>query len=300
MTEKRYIPPNFDPPQPRPDDSPPPWRAGALLSPQAAREAEWEGGERAELGFVRIFTLAVLGGAFVGLAVALATTLGVGAGALPFGVGRLLGGAIVALGYAAVVVTGGELFAANNLVVMAMAGGRISFWRLLGHWIVVFWGNMAGAVIVAVLTFAAEHYMLAERKVGLAALELAAGRIGAGFLQLMALGILGSVLLCLALWLAMAARGMAGAVTAVLLPVAAMFAMGFEHATANMYAVLAGLLVKADLSFLQMAGKTAADFAGLNWGGFFWQSLLPVALGNVIGGTVLVGLVYGFVRLRRE
>ena len=113
MTEKRYIPPSFDPPQPRPDDSPPPWRAGALLSPQAAREAEWEGGERAELGFVRIFTLAVLGGAFVGLAVALAITLGVGAGALPYGVGRLLGGAIVALGYAAVVVTGGELFAAN-------------------------------------------------------------------------------------------------------------------------------------------------------------------------------------------
>lgn len=312
MTEKRFIPPVLQPPEPTSAKAPPPelppvlqppeppLRSDGLLSPEALQEAEEAGVERARLGFVRLFSLAVLGGAFVGLGVVLATTIGSGTVALPEGLGRLLGGLALSLGFVAAVLTGSELFAGNNRVMMALVSRRISFWRLLGHWIIVFWGNLAGAGALAVLVFASEHYILDSGGVGQRGLQLALDTVNAGFLQLTALGILGNVLLCLALWLAMAARSMPGVIAALLLPLAALTTMGFQHVTANMYAVLAGLLMKGDLSLLQRIGTAATDYAQLSWSGFLWHSLLPVAIGNLIGGPVLVGLAYGFIRLREQ
>ena len=304
MTEKRFVPPILQPPEQKPPEPPrapaSPLRPDGLLSPDDLAEAEAAGEERARLGFVRIFSLAVLGGALVGLGVVFATTIGSGTGGLPGGVGRLLGGLVLSLGFVAAVLSGSELFAGNNRVMMALVSRRISFWRLLWNWIIVFWGNWAGAAGMAVLVFASKHYVLDSGRVGQYGLQLALETVNAGFLQLTALGILGNVLLCLALWFAMAARSMVGVITAVLLPLAALTTMGFQHVTTNMYAVMAGLLMKEDLNLLQEIGKTAADFAQLNWSGFFWQSLLPVALGNLIGGPVLVGLAYGFIRLRER
>ncbi len=275
-----------------------PPRFDALLPPEMAERAEAVGVAKASLEGSVLFTLAVLAGAFVALGGVFATTALAGGTGVPWGPLRVLAGVVFSLGLILVVVGGAELFTGNNLLVMAWVGGRITSRALLRNWLIVYAGNFVGAVGTALLVYVAGTHAFGAGAFGVAALGLAAGKLRLGFAQAVALGILCNTLVCLAVWLSYSARTTTDRILAIVPPIAAFVAAGFEHSVANMYFVPFGWLVAAfDPAFVTAHGLDAQARA-LGWAAFLGRNLLPVTIGNLIGGTLFVGAVYWFVYLR--
>jgi formate transporter FocA len=273
----------------------------ALIPAEMAAKAEQIGVKKAHLNPVSMFVLAVLAGAFIALGAIFSTTVVAGAGdALPYGVTRLLAGVVFSLGLILVIVGGAELFTGNNLIVMAWASRKVSTSLLVQNWIVVYLGNFVGALGTAALVYASGQYTFGKGAVGAAALATGDFKAGLGFGQALALGILCNALVCLAVWLTFSARTTTDRILAIVPPIAAFVAAGFEHSIANMYFVPIALFVKAGApaSFWTNIGRTAADFPHLTWEKFLLNNLLPVTLGNIVGGALLVGVVYWFVYRR--
>jgi formate/nitrite transporter len=275
-------------------------RLDALMPAEMAAKAAEIGVRKAALGTVPMFVLAILAGAFIALGAAFATTVAAGAaGELPYGVVRLLAGLAFSLGLILVIVGGAELFTGNNLLAMAWASRRISTGAVVRNWVIVYVGNLVGAVGTAVLVVVAGQYAFGGGSVGAVALGTAATKVGYEPLQAFVLGILCNGLVCLAVWLTYSARSTTDRILAIVPPIAAFVAMGFEHSVANMYFIPAGMLIRAVApeSFWAAIGATPADYAALDWAGLV-GNLGPVTLGNIVGGTVLVGAVYWLVYLR--
>ena len=282
-------------------DSGPPF--DALLPAEMAAKAAQAGVRKARMGLTEMTVLAVLGGAFISLGAVFATTVVAGAApSIPYGVRQLLAGTVFSLGLILVLVGGAELFTGNSMLVMAWARREVGTSLLLRNWAVVLLGNAAGAMATATLVFFAGQYRFGTGAVGAAALATANAKSGLGFVQALALGVLCNALVCLAVWLNLSARTTTDRILSIVPPVAAFVAAGFEHSIANLYFVPLGLLIKdgAPPEFWTSIGRTPADFADLTWGRFLVSNLLPVTLGNVLGGGVLVSAVYGFVYLRRD
>lgn len=274
----------------------------ALLPPKMALKAEEIGVSKAEMGWRNTFALAVMAGAFIGMGAVFATTVTAGAnGQLTFGLTKLLGGLVFCLGLILVVVAGAELFTGNNLIVMAWADGKVSTQHLLRNWGIVYVGNFVGSIATVGLMFFTKQYAFGSGAIGLNILNIANGKTSLDFFQAIALGIMCNALVCLAVWLCYSARTTTDKILSIIFPITAFVAAGFEHSIANMYFIPMGLLVKigAPASFWESIGKTAADYAGLTWANFFFANLLPVTIGNIIGGSVMVGLVYWFVYIRK-
>jgi len=273
----------------------------ALLPDEIARKAEGVGAAKARLDSLSLFVLAILAGAFIGLGAMFSITAAAGMGALPFGLVQFVAGIAFSLGLILVILGGAELFTGNTLMVMAWASGRISLAEMLRAWGIVYAGNFVGAVATALLVALAGQYLGGSGAVGAKALDLAAAKAALPWERAFFLGILCNVLVCLAVWLALGAHSTADKILAMILPVAAFVAAGFEHSVANMYILPLGLFIKAlaGESFWQAIGAGPSDYAGLDWPAFLWR-LIPVTAGNIIGGGVLVGAVYWFVYLRRR
>lgn len=268
----------------------------ALPPADIARKAEAIGAAKATMAPMDVFVLAVLAGSFIALGAAFATTVASGSD-LPYGMTRLLTGVAFSLGLILVVVAGAELFTGNNLVVMAWASRRVSTLALLRNWSLVFAGNFVGAFATALLVWLAQQYTFGGGSVGATALSIASAKTQLGFGQAIALGVLCNALVCLAVWLSYGAHTTTDKIIAIVPPITAFVAMGFEHSVANMYFVSFGLLVERDEAFV--AGTPGVpDLGSLDWQAFLLDNLLPVTIGNVIGGGVLVGIVYWFVYLR--
>jgi formate transporter FocA len=273
----------------------------ALLPPEMAAKAESIGVTKARLASSDMFVLAVLAGAFIALGAMFATTVTAGtAGAVPYGVARLLAGLVFCLGLILVVVAGAELFTGNHLIVMAWADRRVALSRMLRNWGIVYAGNLVGATSTAALLFLTKQYTFGGGEVGLAALNTAELKSGFGFGQAIALGIMCNALVCLAIWLTYSARSVTDKVLAIVFPITAFVAAGFEHSIANMYFLPIGLFVKeaAPDSFWNTIDKSASDFPDLTLGNVVIGNLLPVTAGNIIGGSLMVGLVYWLVYVR--
>ncbi len=277
-------------------------RIDALLPQEMALRAEEVGMKKSAMDFLTTFFLAILAGAFIALGAIFATTVTTGAADLPYGVGRLLGGMVFCLGLILVIVGGAELFTGNNLIAMAWASGKVSTRSMLRNWGIVYVGNFVGSVGTAILMLLTRQYMGASGAVGLNALAIANAKCGLGFVQAMALGIMCNTLVCLAVWLTFSAHSTVDKIAAILFPITAFVAAGFEHSIANMYFIPIGLLIKtaAPAEFWAMIGKTSADFANLTWANFLLKNLLPVTIGNVIGGSLLVGGIYWLIYMRRR
>jgi len=274
----------------------------ALLPAEIARKAEGIGAAKARLDAVTLLTLAVLAGAFIGFGALFSTVTVAGTGeAWPYGAARLLAGLVFSLGLILVVVGGAELFTGNNLMVMAWAGRLITGREIARAWTLVYVGNLAGAIGTASLVFLSGHHALGAGAIGKSALAIAAGKAALPFLDALLLGVLCNVLVCLALWLSYSARSVTDKILAIVPPVAAFVAAGFEHSIANMYFLPAGLLIKAfaPATFWTAIGAAPEDFAGLTVAGAV-ANLVPVTLGNIVGGGLLVGGVYWFAYLRRR
>ena len=273
-------------------------RMEALLPQEMADKAEVAGVRKVALSILPMFALAVLAGAFIGLGAMFATTTAAATATLPYGLARLLIGLAFCLGLILVVVAGAELFTGNNLIVMAWANHKISTWALLRNWVIVYIGNFVGSLGTAGLVFLAKQYTSGGGSVGEAALNIAVGKVNLGFVQALALGILCNALVCLAIWLTFSARSVADKILAIIFPISAFVAAGFEHSIANMYFIPYALLIKTFDPAFGVAKKI--DLTNLTWGSFFLKNLLPVTLGNILGGAVLVAAMYWFIYLRKE
>jgi formate/nitrite transporter len=276
----------------------------AFPPPKMASRMEEAGVNKAKLNASTMFVLAILAGAFIGGGATFCTvvTTGLSAAGMGYGMIKLLGGLSFCLGLIAVVVAGAELFTGNNLIIMAFASGRITLIQLLRNWGIVYLGNLVGSILAASIMLLTKQYTFAGGGIGANALAIANAKCTLGFVQAIALGIMCNALVCLAVWLCASARSTTDKILSVIFPVAAFVAAGFEHSIANMYFIPMGLLIKqfADGGFWQAIGKTAADFGQLTWGAFFLRNLLPVTIGNIIGGAGFVGLVYWFVYLKPQ
>ncbi len=273
-------------------------RIDALLPSEMARRAEYVGVSKAEAPKLKIFALSILAGAFISMGAVFATTVATGAaGTLTYGVTKLLVGFVFCLGLILVVVGGAELFTGNNLIVMAWASGKVSSRLLARNWVVVYVGNFFGSIGMAVLMFMSRQYAFDGGEVGKVALSIANGKVNLDFGQAIILGILCNILVCLAVWLTFSARSTIDKIAAIIFPVTAFVAAGFEHSIANMYFIPIGLLIKIfDPNF---TAGTGLDLINLTWSTFFINNLLPVTIGNIIGGAVFVATLYWAIFLRQ-
>lgn len=289
-------------------------RIDALLPAEMATRAEYIGVRKAEAPALTMFLLAVLAGAFISLGAIFATTVSAGSMSitaadgtaafstgLPYGVVRLLAGLVFSLGLILVVVGGAELFTGNNLIVMAWASGKVSTGAVLRNWAVVYFGNFVGSFGTAALMFFTRQYTFGGNAIGISALNTAVAKSSLGFVQALALGILCNALVCMAVWLTFSARSTVDKIAAIIFPITAFVAAGFEHSVANMYFVPYGLLIKMfDPEFVSRVSEKVPHLEKLTWGNFFIFNLIPVTIGNIIGGAVLVAAAYWAIFLRNK
>jgi formate/nitrite transporter len=269
----------------------------ALPPADMARKAEQVGITKAGMDALTMFALAILAGAFIAMGAVFATTTTTGGADMPYGVARLLGGITFSLGLILVIVAGAELFTGNNLIVMAWAGRRVSTLLLLRNWVIVYAGNFVGAIATAGLLYAGKQYEFGGGAVGDQALTIAATKTGYGWWQALVLGAFCNALVCLAVWLCYSARTTADKVLAIIPPIAAFVAAGFEHSVANMFFIPYGLFVKSNEAFVA-SQQNLPDLSDLTWSNFVFANLIPVTIGNIVGGAVMVGAVYWFIYLR--
>lgn len=255
-----------------------------LLPKDVAMKAEDVGLMKARMAPARLVVLAIMGGAFIGLGAMAAITIWTGLDPVPFGLMRMAGGLGFTLGLILVVLGGVELFTGNVLMIMSIASGRMKLRTLMRAWSFVFVGNTIGAVAVAVLVFLAGHHHLDNGEAGRVAVRIAAAKAELPFMQAFFLGVLCNALVCLAVYLCYGAASTTDKILAILLPVATFVAAGFEHSIANIYFFTLALLIN-DLGTVDAAVSVSGAI----------DNLVPVILGNIVGGGVLVGLVYWFV-----
>jgi formate transporter len=278
--------------------------AATLPSPDAfapaavAERVSKAGVTKSNLKFGQMLWLAILAGVFIGLGAEYCTLVITGSSA-GFGLTKLIGGLAFSLGLILVLIAGAELFTGNNLLTMAWLDGRVSTRKLLINWGVVFAGNLIGSLALAGLMYLTRQWALAEYGVGVTALRIAADKCAMPFMTALARGVLCNLLVCLAVWLCFASRSVVDRIFAIVFPITAFVASGFEHSVANMYFIPYGLLLKQNSQILQAAGLSVEQLSHLNVNGFF-SNLIPVTMGNLIGGGAMVGITYWFVYLRTD
>lgn len=255
----------------------------AFSPSEIAARIETIGVAKTRLPLLSMLMLSILAGAFIGLG-ALYFVLVRSDPSLGFAAKQVLGGTAFSLGLILVVVAGAELFTGNNLLAMAWADGKISTFDVLRNWAIVCSGNFVGATGLALLVFLSGHAEMNNGAIAQEYLRIAAVKVAMPFWSAFFKGILCNVLVCMAVWMALAGRSVIDKVVAIVFPISAFVAAGFEHSVANMYLIPLALL-------LQTFESAAGSANTVTWFGFF-SNLAPVILGNIIGGSVLVGLVY--------
>jgi len=262
----------------------------AYSPPEIAKRIENIGVAKARLPWLPLLMLSVLAGAFIGLG-ALYFVLVTSDPTLGFASRQLLGGIAFSLGLLLVIVAGAELFTGNNLLVMAWADRKISSAELFRNWAIVCAGNFMGAAGLALLVFLSGHTEMNNGRIADQYLAIATAKCALPFWSAFFKGVLCNVLVCMAVWMAIAGRSVTDKAIAIVFPISAFVAAGFEHSIANMYLIPLAML-------LETFGDAELVSRSITWSGFF-QNLFPVILGNLVGGSVLVGLVYHVIYQRK-
>jgi len=239
---------------------------------------------------LRTLVLSLLAGFYIAFGAQLATVLTQDAAAfVGKGIAGLLSGSVFSLGLMLVVICGAELFTGNSLLTSSALQGEITWGKLLENWTIVILGNLAGSLFFAGLMFESKLWMngdMAEHS-----LKIAAAKCQLPFMVALVRGVLCNWLVCLAVFMATAARDVTGKILACYVPIMAFVASGFEHSIANMYFIPTGLLLSDELG---------REVPGLNWSNFFLDNLLPVTLGNILGGVLFVASAYWYVHLKKD
>jgi len=262
----------------------------AFSPKEIAARVETIGVAKARFPLLSMVMLSVLAGAFIGLG-ALYFVLVKSDASLGFAAKQVLGGLVFSLGLILVVVAGAELFTGNNLLAMAWADGKISTRELLRNWAIVCIGNFVGAAGLALIVYLSRHPEMNNGAIAREYVAIAAAKVSMPFWTALFKGVLCNVLVCMAVWMAMAGRSVVDKAVAVVFPICAFVAAGFEHSIANMYLM--------PLAMLLQQGSGAAGTAAVSWTGMA-GNLLPVIAGNLVGGSVLVGLTYHVIYRRAQ
>ncbi len=252
------------------------------------------GAERASAPFSKLLIMGIMAGAYIAFAGAGANMASYGLLENPetYGLGRLAMGAVFVGGLIMVVLAGAELFTGNTLITVALVQKKTSMAKMLRNWGIVYIANFIGAVIVAALVYYSGALNAGEGYLGAMTVKIAAGKVNMSFLQCLLSGILCNWLVCLAVWISHGAQGTFDKVAGVFFPILLFVVAGYEHSIANMYFISAGILGSKNELFLALNG--AMDLSNLTWIGMFANNLLPVTLGNIIGGAIFVAMGYAF------
>lgn len=252
------------------------------------------GRKKTQLSLDRMFILALLAGFYIGFGAQLATTASMDM-ILRYGVGlsNLVSGAVFSVGLMLVILGGAELFTGNNLIWRSYLCGRTNLSNVLRSWITVYVGNFIGSLTLVV--YLGGFYSLGSNALGLRALSIANAKVNLGFVELVARGVLCNWLVCLAVWTATSAENTTRRIFACFFPITAFVASGYEHSVANMFFVPMGIILKGVPSLVALSNLSLTK---LTWSGFIMYNLVPVTLGNIIGGGFFVATFYWYVYLR--
>jgi len=273
-----------------------------ILTPDAVTaKAEETGVKKAKNTLRSTVMLGILAGAFIALAGEFYTMV-VFSSHLGYSIERLLGGLVFSLGLILVIITGAELFTGNTLLLIAYMTKKINLQDLLRNWSLVYLGNLIGAVFVALMVYYSRQWALKDFAFAVEALKIGTAKVNNDFITAMVRGILANLLVVLAVWLSYSGRTLTDKVLAVVFPISAFVASGFEHSIANMYFIPFALMLKANPQVRQayMAAVPNGSLSGLTTSAFILNNLIPVTIGNIIGGGVFVGLGYWFVYLYKR
>jgi len=265
-----------------------------MKNPQQIAEAMCNVGlKKTQIPFGKMLVLGILAGVYIGFGSQLATMVTQDlAGFLGVGVSQFLVGSVFTIGLMLVVLGGAELFTGNNLIIMGCATKTAKVSGLLKNWIVVYIGNFIGSLLLVTIVFAGFYFSTTGTSaLGLRALGIANAKVNLNFIAALARGIAANWLVCLAVWLSVSAETTIGKIWGMFFPIMAFVAMGFEHSIANMYFIPMGLYLT---SLPDYAAQAASN---LTVSGFLFNNLLPVTIGNIIGGAFFVGIVYWYIYL---
>lgn len=272
----------------------------AYSPPQIADRIDKVASVKAKLTFAQTFMLGILAGVYIGFGAQFAT-LATSDSTLHFGLTSLIAGTVFSFGLMLVVIGGAELFTGNCLIIMGYVSRRITTREMLNNWTVSFIGNLVGSLTLVLWIYKSHQWELFHHMVGGKALLIANTKVNLDFKVALARGVLCNSMVCLAIWLCFSGRSVADKVMSIVFPIGGFVASGFEHCVANMYFIPIGVLLKKNAAVVataeKMAGKTL-DLSNLTWKGFFIDNLIPVTIGNIVGGVILVGIMFWFVYLR--
>ena len=261
----------------------------------AVRES---GRKKTQLSLDRMFILGILAGVYIGFGAQLATTVSMDlAPIVGVGLSNMISGGVFSVGLMLVVLGGAELFTGNNLIWLSFLSRRSKVTAVFRNWATVFLGNFVGSILLTILIFVGGFYTMGGNALGVRALTIANGKVNIGFIPLIARGIVCNWLVCLAVWIATSAEDTTGKILACFFPIMAFVASGFEHSIANMFFIPMGILLRGVPNLVTQAGL---NLEYLTWTGFLTRNLLPVTIGNVIGGGFFVATLYWYVYLRPE
>jgi formate/nitrite transporter len=254
------------------------------------------GVSKVESPWVSLFVLGVLAGAYIGFGGLLASTVSLDASSkLGLGPSRFLSGAAFSMGLMLVVIAGAELFTGNNLMITSIMSRAVTWQKVVARWAVVYAANFAGSILIVLLFYFSGLWKTGGGLLGQSVVNVASAKVSLSFSEAFVRGVGCNWLVCLAVWMALASHQVIGKIGAIFFPIMGFVAIGFEHCVANMYFIPAGILLN------QWAGvpmPDGMDASLLGWGGFFWNNLLPVTVGNTVGGVFFVGLSYWGAYLR--
>lgn len=250
---------------------------------------------KAQMSAGRMFILAIFAGMFIAVAGAGASTASVMVSNAS--VAKLISGCVFPAGLAMVLIAGSELFTGNCLMVIPWMEKEITLIQMLRNWVIVYVGNFVGSLFIGYTVSAGHQLSLFGNALGGATINTAVMKTSLSFQDAFIKGILCNFLVCIAIWMAFAAKDVVGKIIGLYFPILLFVVSGFEHSVANMFYISAGLFAKMNPDYV---GAAAADTSHLTWGSFLIKNLLPVTLGNIVGGSIIVGLGYWFVYVRRN
>lgn len=273
----------------------------SLMPADMAKKAAETGVYKVNKSFFKTFMLAMTAGMQIGIAFLFYTTVTSGTESVAPGFSHFVGGLAFSLGLILVVVTGSELFTSSTLVVVARASGLITWGQLIKNWLQVYIGNFCGCIILVGIMLVAQQYMSDNGGIGINTMHIAQHKMHHSFASAVALGTMANLLVCIAVWMSYSGRTLTDKMLILILPVAMFVASGFEHSIANMFQIPLAIGIKnfAPAEFWEMTGTTASQFADLNMADFVMNNLIPVTIGNIIGGSVFVGLWFWSIFLRK-
>ncbi|MDU1443962.1 MAG: formate/nitrite transporter family protein, partial [Clostridium cochlearium] len=256
--------------------------------------------KKTNLSFTHQLILGILAGAFIAFASEGSNMAAFNLFRKPetYGLGKTMAGLIFGTGLMLVILAGGELFTGNALIIISVLEKKVKLREMLRNWCTVYIGNLIGSLLIVFMMVQSGLFNSGANGLGGETIKIAAYKVNLPFMSALYLGIMGNWIVCLAVWLAFAAKSMTGKILGIFFPIWLFVTSGFEHSIANMYYIPAGILAKSNINWVTASYVTSEKLGTLNWNSFIFNNLVPVTIGNIIGGTIFVGVVYWFVYLK--